>query len=275
MKAYKGFDKDLKCRDFQYEVGKEYETDRAEPCESGYHACANPLDVWDYYPPCENNRFCEVEQDGEIKKDGNKSASTKIKIAAEIGIAGLIKAHINLISEKTVSKFSRLLKIKKSNDNGKDSAQIGSSGHSAQIGSSGDSAQIGSSGDYAQIGSSGHYAQIGSSGDSAKIGSSGHSAQIGSSGDSAQIGSSGDYAQIGSSGDYAQIDCKGRNTVVACAGANNIVRGVVGTWACLSEYAVVDGEYRCVGMKAFQIDGVQYKADTWLMLKNGEIVEAQ
>ena len=230
MKAYKGFDKDLKCRDFQYEVGKEYETDRAEPCESGYHACANPLDVWDYYPPCENNRFCEVEQDGEIKKDGNKSASTKIKIAAEIGIAGLIKAHINLISEKTVSKFSRLLKIKKSNDNGKDSAQIGSSGHSAQIGSSGDSAQI---------------------------------------------GSSGDYAQIGSSGDYAQIDCKGRNTVVACAGANNIVRGVVGTWACLSEYAVVDGEYRCVGMKAFQIDGVQYKADTWLMLKNGEIVEAQ
>ena len=239
MKAYKGFDKDLKCRDFQYEVGKEYETDSAIPCESGFHACANPLDVWDYYPPCDNNRFCEVEQDGEIKESCNKLASTKIKIGAEIGIAGLIKAHINLISEKTVGKFSRLLKIKKSNDNGKDSAKIGSSG---------DYAQIGSSGDYAQIGSSGY---------------------------SAQIGSSGDYAQIGSSGYYAQIDCKGRNAVVACAGANNIVRGVVGTWVCLSEYAMVDGEYRCVGMKAFQIDGVQYKADTWLMLKNGEIVEAQ
>ena len=212
MKAYKGFDEDLKCRDFQYEVGKEYETDRAELCKSGFHACANPLDVLDYYPPYDNNRFCEVEQDGEIKEDGNKSASTKIKIGAEIGIAGLVKAHINLISEKTVGKFSLLLKIKKSNDNGN------------------------------------NYAQIGSSGSSAKI---------------------------GSSGDYAKIDCKGRNAVVACAGANNIVRGVVGTWVCLSEYAVVDGGYRCVGMKVFQIDGVQYKADTWLMLKNGEIVEAQ
>jgi hypothetical protein len=228
--AYKGFDKNLKCRDFQYEVGKEYETDKAEPCESGFHACANPLDVWDYYPPCDNNRFCEVEQDGEVKEDGNKSASTKIKIGAEIGIAGLIKAHINLISEKTSSKIRRLLKIKKINDNGEP------------------------------------YAKIGSSGDSAKIGSSGCSAKIGSSGDS---------AQIGSSGYYAKIDCKGRNAVVACAGVNNVVRGVVGTWVCLSEYALVDGEYRCVGMKAFQIDGVKYKADTWLMLKNGEIVEAQ
>jgi hypothetical protein len=246
--AYKGFDKNLKCRDFQYEVGKEYETDKAEPCESGFHACESPLSVWDYYPPCDENRFCEVEQSGEIKEDGKKSASTKIKIGAEIGIAGLIKAHINLISEKTSSKIRRLLKIKKINDNGEDYAQIGSSGDYAQIGSSGDSAKIGSSGDYAQIGSSGYYAQI---------------------------GSSGNYAQIGSSGYSAQIDCKGRNAVVACAGANNMVRGVVGTWACLSEYAVVDGKYRCIGMKAFQIDGVKYKADTWLTLRNGEIVEAQ
>ena len=96
MKAYKGFDKDLKCRGFQSEVGKEYETDRAELCECGFHACEMPLNVWDYYPPTDGNRYCEVEQSGDVKSDDSngKSVSTKLKVGAEIGIPGLIKAQI-------------------------------------------------------------------------------------------------------------------------------------------------------------------------------------
>ena len=98
IKAYKGFDKDLKCRGFQYEVGKEYETDQAKCCESGFHACKNPFDVWGYYPPVES-RFCEVEQSGEIDKGGDdtKISSTKIKVCAEIGLSGIIKAGVKFI----------------------------------------------------------------------------------------------------------------------------------------------------------------------------------
>ena len=99
IKSYKGFDKNLKCRDFQYEIGKEYETDGAiRACSNGFHACEAPLDVFNYYPPS-SSRYCEVEQSGEIDKDtgDTKVASSRIKIGAEIGIPGLIKAHVEWV----------------------------------------------------------------------------------------------------------------------------------------------------------------------------------
>ena len=98
---YKGMDLNMKCRGFQYEVGKEYETDSAEVCESGFHACEYPLDVFNYYPPA-GGRFFEVEQSGDMSRsnDDTKVASTKIKIGAEIGIAGLVKAAIEYTKER-------------------------------------------------------------------------------------------------------------------------------------------------------------------------------
>ena len=156
--AYKGFDKNLCCRGFQYEIGKEYVHEgKIECCESGFHACTNPFDVLDYYEADGKNRYCEVEQSGSIKTGNgdSKQASSKIKIKAEIGMAGLFKAGVEWIKEKT-NPVPIIAETKDKNDN-----------------SSGDSAQIGSSGDSAKIGSSGNYAQIGASGDSAKIESTG------------------------------------------------------------------------------------------------------
>ena len=216
--AYKGFDKNLKCRDFQYEVGKEYEMDGdIKCCERGFHACESPLEVFDHYDML-NSRFAEVEQSGEIDKEENttKVCSSKIKIKAELNLADIVKLGVEWI--KDVTSPSKLKKETDLNDNGGDSAQIGSSGDYAQIGSSGDSAQIGSSGDYAKIGSSGYSAKIGSSGYSAQIGSSGYSAQIGSSGYYAKIGSSGYSAQIGSSGDYAKIGSSGYSAKIGSSG---------------------------------------------------------
>jgi len=225
--AYKGFDKNLKCRGFQYEVGKEYEmSGRIACCERGFHACESPLEVFDHYDMLDS-RFAEVEQSGEIDKEENttKVCSSRIKVKAELKLADIINLGIEWI--KDVTSPAKLKKETDLNDNGNNSAKIGSSGYSAQIGSSGYSAKIGSSGDYAQIGSSGYYAKIGSSGDYAQIGSSGYYAKIGSSGDyaqigssgySAKIGSSGDYAKIGSSGDYAQIGSSGYSAQIGSSG---------------------------------------------------------
>ena len=163
--AYKGFDKNLKCRGFQYEVGKEYEmSGRIACCERGFHACESPLEVFDHYDML-NSRFAKVEQSGEIDKEENstKVCSSKIKVKAELKLADIINLGVEWI--KDVTSPSKLKKETDLNDNGGDSAQIGSSGYSAQIGSSGDSAQIGSSGYSAKIGSSGDYAQIESTGE--------------------------------------------------------------------------------------------------------------
>lgn len=114
--AYKGFDKDLKCRGFQYEIGKEYEEPTAEVCKCGFHACTMPLDVFKHYAPA-GNRFCVVEQDGEFSRDSgdSKVASTKIKIGAEIGIPELVKAQIEWV-KKSIDYDGAIKKANESPD---------------------------------------------------------------------------------------------------------------------------------------------------------------
>ena len=101
IKSYKGFNRDLTCRGKQYEVGKEYEEDRAQSCKCGMHACEYPLDCFSYYDPA-HSVYYEVEQSGDLSRrgDDSKVASTKMKIGAEINIAGMVKASINYIRER-------------------------------------------------------------------------------------------------------------------------------------------------------------------------------
>ena len=101
--SYKGFDKDLKCHGgFQYEIGKEYEEPDAAACSKGFHACQMPIEVLAYYEPGKGSRYCQVEQSGKLSKasDDTKVASSKIKIGAEIGIPGLVKAQIEYVKER-------------------------------------------------------------------------------------------------------------------------------------------------------------------------------
>ena len=127
IKSYKGFDKNLKCRDFQYEIGKEYEMDgKIRVCRRGFHACESPFEVFDHYSMI-GSRFCEVEQDGNISKEdrGTKICSSKIKIKAELKLADMINLGVEWLKEITSPE-----KIKTSiKDN--------SSGYGAKIGSSG------------------------------------------------------------------------------------------------------------------------------------------
>ena len=258
IKSYKGFDKNLKCRDFQYEIGKEYEMDgEIKVCNRGFHACESPFDVFDHYTMIDS-RFCEVEQDGNISKEdrGTKICSSKIKIKAELKLADMINLGVEWLKEITSPE-----KIKTSiKDN-----------------SSGYGAKIGSSGYDAQIGSSGNGAKIGSSGNGAKIGSSGYDAQIGSSGNGAQIGSSGNGAKIGSSGYGAKIDSTGEGCVIMCAGINSVAKASKGSWITLSEWSYSDKKKRYIPVcvKTEFVDGEKIKADTYYKLAGGVFKEIQ
>ena len=105
IKAYKAFDKDLSCRGFKYEVGKEYEeTGDIKACEKGFHACPYPLDVFGYYAPA-GSRFCEVEQSGKIDdSESDKVCSSKIRIGAELDIRGLVKAAVSFVKERCTNE---------------------------------------------------------------------------------------------------------------------------------------------------------------------------
>ena len=278
IKSYKGFDKNMQCRGFQYEVGKEYEMDgNIKCCERGFHACESPIEVWNHYDML-SSRFAEVEQSGQIdKKDDSKSTkvcSSRIKIKAELKLADIIYLGVEWLKDITSPS---MIKPNCLNDNGGDSARIGSSGGYARIGSSGYSVRIGSSGYSVRIGSSGDNAQIGSSGDNAQIGSSGGSAQIGSSGGNVRIGSSGYSAQIGSSGGNAKIDSTGEDSVIMCAGIDSTVKAKKGSWITLAEW-VWDNEKKRKVPKCVRtefVDGKRIKEDTWYQIKNGEFVVAE
>ncbi|SFG13054.1 hypothetical protein SAMN05216383_105184, partial [Prevotella sp. KH2C16] len=153
IRAYKAFDKEMKCRDFQYEVGKEYEMDgEISVCNRGFHACENPLDVLNHYFINGDGsiaRFCEVEQSGkiDIEDGGHKQASSKIRIKAELKFADFVKLAVEYVKEKC----------------GKGGNSQAASGYSAQLAASGDSAQLAASGHYAKLAASGYSAKLAAS----------------------------------------------------------------------------------------------------------------
>jgi hypothetical protein len=104
--SIKGFDKNLSCRGYQFEVGKTFEHEgTVKACNNGFHACntdAHPLSVFDYYPPA-GSRFCVVTQDGETNTDdGIKIASAKITIDFEITIGDLVKRAWDYVWSKAI-----------------------------------------------------------------------------------------------------------------------------------------------------------------------------
>ena len=249
IKSYKGFDKDLKCRGFQYEIGKEYEEPEADVCRAGFHACERPLDVFNHYCPV-NSRFCEVEQSGELSRDtdDSKVASTKIKIGAEIGIPGLVKAQIEWVKAHTTTEHTD-----------PESATAGSYG-AATAGNRG-AATAGDCG----------AATAGNRG-AATAGSYG-AATAGSCG-AATAGSYG----AATAGDCGAATARGKASVgengLAVARGNNVrVKGGLGAVLVIAEEN--ESDYDIKDWAAVLVDGETNKADTFYMLKNGEFMEVE
>ena len=166
LKAFKGFDKRLRCRGFQYEVGKEYQEPEAELCHKGFHACENPLDTLRYYPPTDS-RYCEVEIDdnGQRNSEDSKVCGEKIKIVSEIGLDGVIKAGAQFIFEMCKGSAE-------------DHAS-GRMGNAAASGWSGNAAASGWRGNAAASGESGNAAASGVRGTATVTGRDGRASAIG------------------------------------------------------------------------------------------------
>lgn len=158
LKAFKGFDKRLRCRGFQYEVGKEYQEPEASLCRNGFHACENPLDTLRYYPPTDS-RYCEVEIDdnGQRNGDDSKVCGRHIKVGAEIGLKGVINAGVRHIFEKCENAATE----KHASGVSGNAAAAGSYGNAAASGSCGNAAASGVRGTATATGSDGRAYALG------------------------------------------------------------------------------------------------------------------
>ena len=249
MKCYKGFDKDLKCRDFQYEIGKEYEEERAEICDTGFHACENPLDVFGYYAPADS-RYCEVELDAnDQKSDDSKRVGKKISIKAEIGIAGIIKAGVEYIKDQVNWDDD-----KKSNTG--DYSAATNTGYYSAATNTGNRSAATNTGDYSAATNTGYYSAATNTGD--------YSAAT----------NTGDYSAATNTGNRSAATVKGKESVAMAIGYNSKAKGSLGCFIVLAEYKELGGKYHIVDVKSAKVDGEKIKPDTFYKLINGEFVEA-
>ena len=244
IKGYKGFNKDLKCMGFQYEEGKEYETDKkpVRCTKNGFHLCENPLDTWSYYPLNSGSKYYQVEGSGDVsraEKEDSKIAVQKIKINAAISLFDMIKIGVDVI----------LKKVK---------ATIGDYAHAA------------TTGDSAHAATTGYHAHAATTGDHAHAATTGHYAHAATAGHSAHAATTGDSAHAATAGHYAHAATTGENTIAAGIGANNKAKANLGSWIVLSEY---DDNYNLKCVKTAKVDGKKILPDAWYMLKDGKFVK--
>ena len=264
-RGFKGFDKDLKCRGMRYEVGKTF-TAEGEPslCENGLHFCEHPFHVWDYYGPA-TSRFCAVESDSvnpENACDDTKRVASSLRVCAEIGIPGMVKAGIEYIRNLVHHCAST-----------GSNAHCVSTGDAAHCASTGRNAHCVSTGDYAHCASTGFAAHCASTGFAAHCVSTGDAAHCASTGSNAHCVSTGRNAHCVSTGDYAHCATKGKNSISAAIGREGRAMASIGGWVVLSEY---DDDWNIVCVRAAAVNGQEgIKPDTWYALRGGEFVQVE
>ncbi len=266
--AYKGFDKDLKCLGFQYEVGKTYKhAGDVDVCRSGFHACDNPMDVWGFYDISGGHRFGKVTQSGYIKREADKNASSILHFEAELSLGDFIQDCVRWLINHT--KERKISGNHTQNASSGHYTQNASSGHNTQNASSGDHTQNASSGDYTQNASSGYSTQNASSGDNTKNASSGHNTKNASSGHNTQNASSGNHTQNASSGDYTSHECTGLASVISACGNGARIKGVAGTMFSLAKY---NNEGECRGFITGKIGENGVKPNIWYTVNRGKLI---
>ena len=257
MKVYKATDKDMKCRGFQYELGKTAEVEGdIELCKNGLHACEMPLDVLGYYAPCDGSRYFEAELEDvsdEMYSDDTKRVGKKLTLSAEIGIPGLVKAQVEYV--KAQCDFDNA--IKKADAEKKNHA-TGDSGAASATGESGAASATGDRGAASATGDSGAASATGWRGAASATGGRGAASATGDSGAASATGDSG------------AASATGKGCVAMTTGFWGRVMGDIGN-------AIVCVERRDNGeiasILAGIVDGETLKPGVWYTVKNGKWTE--
>ena len=284
MKAFKGFNKDLTCRGYQYEEGKEFHTERAECCDTGFHACEYPLDCFGYYDPA-HSVYHEVELSGEMDKSGDntKVCATDIKIGARLSIAGLVKMAIDFTMSKVnkeAGSDERHGFASATGDYGASSA-TGDYGASSATGYKGASSATGDYGASSATGYKGASSATGNCGASSATGDYGASSATGYKGASSATGdygassATGDYGASSATGDYGASSATGNcgaSSATGYKGASSVSdpTGVAVAWGhearakgCKGAHLILS-DWRFIGEKYW--DGSykdMYNKDNW------------
>lgn len=256
IRGYKGFDKDLKCRGFQYEVGKEYECKKAVICKKGFHFCENPLDVFNYYFPSKS-RYCEVEGSGEFDRDkaGNKVCCTKIKIIREITLEELIGKSDCSSANCILSASDEDSSVAANGSNFSTSVNAGKHSLACNEGYKSSSAAVGAFSKSVNVGL--------------------NSVAI-STGDCSSAVNSGKGSLALGTGDFSHSAAMGQNSIAFVTGFYGKAKGDLGCWLVLTESGGWDGNsYSYKDVKVFQVDGKNIKPDTFYQLIDGKPVEVK
>ena len=272
MKGYKAFKKGLICdptgnKPFQFAENTVFEKRKAEVCKSGFHFCAEPMDVLNYYPP--ESEFAEVEALDDVKTDDSvKYVTKKIRIGAKISLKDLISAQVDI-------------DFAKAKEDGNEHYAQGYMGHAAAQGNRGHAAAQGYIGHAAAQGYMGHAAAQGDYGHAAAQGNRGNAAAQGDYGHAAAQGNRGHAAAQGymghaaAQGDFGHAEVDGKEAIAAAFGINGKAKACLGSWIMLAEWELKNDNWHIAAVKTAQIDGEKLKADTWYMLKNGEFEKVE
>ena len=276
---YKGFDKDLKCRGFQYEVGKEYEESDVKVCEKGFHACENPLDVFSYYPPADS-RYCEVEQSGELSKDGgdSKVASSKIKIGAEIGLSGLIRAGVKFILEKVDFKNAKESNTgdRSAATNTGDRSAATNTGYQSAATNTGDRSAATNTGNRSAATNTGNRSAATNTGYQSAATNTGYQSAATNTGNYSAATNTGDQSAATNTGYQSAATVEGKNSVAIATGLQSKAKASLGSAIVVVERGEWNGNsYPLKAICSAIVDGEKIKADTFYTVKDGVFVEAK
>ena len=289
IKGYKGFDKNLQCRGFQYKVGETFEEKGTiKACESGFHFCENPFNVFNYYSPSDS-RYCNVEGDGKIDTDNSDSkvACSKLHIHTEIGLSGLISAGVKFILDKVDwgnNKATNTGKQSAATNTGNRSAATNTGDQSAATNTGKQSAAT-NTGDQSAATNTGDQSAATNTGDQSAATNTGNRSAATNTGDQSAATNTGDQSAATNTGyrsaatntgNRSAASVEGKDSIAIVTGYDSKAKGAMGCWIVLTERGDWDGNtYPIINVQAFKVDGISIKADTFYKLKNSKPVEAK